>query len=493
MNILVVDVGTSSMRGVVFTQDGRELFCRQVVYRPLYLENGWVEQPPDDWESALYTVMAAAAEAAREGGWQLDGVALASQRSSVIPVDREMRPLCRAIMWQDKRVEALCREREAENGWVFARCGARVNPVFSGPKMAWLRQERPGLYEKAYKLLVVPDYLLYLLTGQLCTDYTYGSRSLLMNLHTRQWDKELLELFGVEEEKLCPLVEPGCVCGRLTKRAAGLTGCPEGLPVITAGGDQQCGAVGQGVVRAGALSVTAGTGGYLIAGAEAIPQGLGMDVLCNCASVKGQYILEYSVLTCCSAFDWFRREFYGPGFTPARLDREVAESPVGANGCMCLPYFQGRSTPDWNTAATGVFRNVTLHTRRQDMLRALLEGICLELGRGVRVMGGYVPLGEIFINGGLTNSEPFNQMQSDVYGRRVLRRGKADATARGALMVAAHALGAYGSVAEAYGAVSRHDEVRAYEPDGKNTAAYRALGVKMEEAYRRLWPAGGST
>ena len=490
MNILVIDVGTSSLRGMVFTHTGQELFCRQRTYRPLYLENGWVEQPPSDWEEALYGVMAGAAQAAEAGGWGLDGIALTSQRSSVIPVDKNIRPLCNAIMWQDKRVEALCREREGENGWVFARCGSRVNPVFSGPKMAWVRQNAPELYKKTGKFLAVPDYLLYLLTGELSTDHTYGSRSLLMDLRTRQWDRDLLELFGVEEEKLCPLVEPGTVCGRLSPRAAALTGCPSGLPVVTAGGDQQCGAVGQGVVREGAVSVTAGTGGYLVAGTRQIPPGLQGDVLCNCAAVKGQYILEYSVLACCSAFDWFRREFYPPGTAPAQLDQELAQSPLGANGCLCLPYFQGRGTPDWNTAATAVFHHVTLSTRRQDMLRALLEGICLELGQGLEKLGQYVPLGEVAINGGLTNSALFNQMQSDVYGRPVTRRGKADATARGALMVGACALGAYATVEEAYRQISRHDPVQAYAPCEENTAAYRALARQGGRLYGQLWPCG---
>lgn len=488
MNILVVDVGTSSMRGIVFTQEGRALFSAQEAYTPLYLQNGWAEQPPAEWESALYGLLSQAAEAAGEGNWSLDAVALTSQRSSVIPVDKDMRPLCNAIMWQDKRVEPLCRELEKENGWVFKRCGSRINPVFSGTKMAWLRRERPDIYKKAYKLLVVPDYLFWKLTGKLFTDHTYGSRSLLMNLHTRQWDKDLLALFGVEEEKLCPLIEPGSVCGALGKEAAARTGLPQGLPVVTAGGDQQCGAIGQGVVRPGAVSITAGTGGYLIAGAGKIPESLRDDVLCNCASIPGQYILESSVLACCSAFDWFRREFYGPDTSPAQLDREAEESPPGAGGCVCLPYFQGRSTPDWNTAATALFQNVTLSTRRQDMLRALLEGIALELSRGVEVMGGYAPIGEITINGGLTNSGPFNQMLSDICALPLLRRGQADATARGALMVAAHALGAYGSVEEACERISRDGPVQAYAPREENREAYRLLRERSDRLYRLLWP-----
>lgn len=488
MHILTVDVGTSSMRGIVFTREGRALFSGQRAYQPLYLQNGWVEQEPADWESALFALLSQAAEAAGAGGWGLDAIALTSQRSSIIPVDKDMRPLCNAIMWQDKRVEPLCRELERENNWVFKRCGSRVNPVFSGTKMAWLRRERPDLYKKAYKLLAVPDYLLWLLTGRLATDHTYGSRSLLMNLRTRQWDRDLLALFGVGEEKLCPLIEPGSVCGILTKEAAARTGLSQGLPVVTVGGDQQCGAIGQGVAKAGAVSITAGTGGYLVAGAEKIPESLRDDVLCNCAAIPGQYILESSVLTCCSAFDWFRREFYGPDATPAQLDKEAEESPAGAGGCTCLPYFQGRSTPDWNTAATALFQNVTLSTRRQDMLRALLEGIALELARGVEVMEGYAPIGEITINGGLTNSRPFNQMLSDACGLPLLRRGRADATARGALMVAACALGAYGSVGEACAAVSRNDPAQAYTPRKENREAYRLLREQSDRLYRLLWP-----
>ena len=149
MHILTVDVGTSSMRGIVFTQEGRALFSGQRAYQPQYLQNGWVEQEPADWESALFALLSQAAEASGEGSWGLDAIALISQRSSVIPVDRDTRPLCPAIMWQDKRVEPLCQELEKENDWVFTRCGSRVNPVFSGTKMAWLRRERPDIYKKA--------------------------------------------------------------------------------------------------------------------------------------------------------------------------------------------------------------------------------------------------------------------------------------------------------------------------------------------------------
>lgn len=182
-------------------------------------------------------------------GEKIDAISITSQRSSVIPVDENIRPLSNAIMWQDKRTNYICESMENLNDKVFSLCGSRVNPVFSGSKMMWIREERPEIYAKTYKFMVIPDYLIYLMTGRICTDYTYGSRSLLMNIRTHEWDDELLEIFHVEKEKLCELVEPGSVCGHITKAFAEITGCQEGIPVITAGGDQQCGAIGQGVVK----------------------------------------------------------------------------------------------------------------------------------------------------------------------------------------------------------------------------------------------------
>lgn len=486
MNILVMDVGTSSMRGVLLTHEGKELVEKQHLYSVSYMENSWVEQSPSDWENALYGIMKEVSAESEKNGWKIDAVTMTSQRSSVIPVDKSMRPLCNAIMWQDKRTNGICEALNSKNEKVFSLCGSRVNPVFSASKMTWIREQRPEIYQKTYKFMVIPDYLNYLMTGNVCTDYTYGSRSLLMNLHTHEWDPELLDIFRVERKKLCDLVEPGSICGTITKEFSELTGCPEGIPVITAGGDQQCGAIGQGVVKKGVLSVTAGTGGFLITATDEVPENLEQDVICNFSSIKGQYILESSVLTCCSAFDWFRREFY-KGCSYDEVNAEVASSPVGSNGCLCVPYFQGRSTPDWNNMAKGIFANVTLGTSKADMLRSLLEGICYEIGNGIDTMRKYLNISDIYVNGGLTNSAAFNQIQCNVYESKIIRRGKADATARGALMVAAAALGAYGSVEEAFKEIGQNDEVKVYLPQEEYALQYEKCRAQMNRLYKKVW------
>lgn len=486
MNILVIDVGTSSMRGVLLTHKGEELAKKQSFYSVSYLEDGWAEQEPSDWENALYEIVKDVCTKAGKNGWAIEAISMTAQRSSVIPVDSAMQPLCSAVMWQDKRTNEICETLKAQNDRVFSLCGSRVNPVFSAGKMTWIRKQRPEVYEKTCKFMVIPDYLNYLMTGNVCTDYTYGSRSLLMNIHTLQWEPELMELFQVEPEKLCDLVEPGSICGTVTKGFSRRTGCPEGIPVITAGGDQQCGAIGQGVIKSGVLSVTAGTGGFLITAADEVPENLQQDVVCNYSSVKGQYILESSILTCCSAFDWFIREFYDND-SYENINKEIASVPIGANGCLCVPYFQGRSTPDWNNEAKGIFANITLATTRKDMLRSLLEGIGYEIGNGIDTMKKYLDISRIYINGGLTGSEPFNEIQCNVYGTRIIRRGKADATARGALMVAAAALGVYGSVEEAFAEISKNDDIKEYIPDERSVSAYAGYRKKMNQVYKSVW------
>lgn len=485
MNILVMDVGTSSMRGILFTHEGEELTKKQNFYHPCYLEKGWVEQNPTDWKNALYDIIGEISARAKVNGWAIDAVTMTAQRSSVIPVDVNMNPLCNAVMWQDKRTNDICEELENRNDRIFSLSGSRVNPVFSASKMTWIRKHLPSIYEKTYKFMVIPDYLNYLMTGNIGTDYTYGSRSLLMNLRTCRWDEELLSAFDVERKKLCELWEPGSVCGTITKEFSEITGCPQGIPVITAGGDQQCGAIGQGVVKSGVLSVTAGTGGFLVAACDEVPAGLEQDVICNCSSIKGQYILESSVLTCCSAFDWFRKEFYGD-CTYEQLNEDLLSSPVGANGCLCVPYFQGRTTPDWNHEAKGTFTNITLGTSRKDMLRSLLEGLGYEIANGIDAMNRYVSLSDIYVNGGLTNSEPFNDIQCNIYGRKIIRRGKADATARGALMVAAAELGCYESVADAFEKIGKNDDIQEYLPEEKHVLLYKQNREQMNRIYEAM-------
>lgn len=485
-NILVLDVGTSSMRGILYAFDGKRLATEQLPYRATYLANGWVEQNVSDWENSMLQILRSISEKAESNGWKIDGIALTAQRSSVIAVDKEIRPLQPAIMWQDKRTAEICSRLEAENEMVFSHCGSRINPVFGGTKMAWIRENQPEIYRKTYKFLVIPDYLLWILTGELKTDYTYGSRSLLMNLWKKEWDDELLNLFGVEPGKLCELTEPGVVFGKLTGEAAKKTGLKRGIPVISAGGDQQCGAIGQGVYSEGHTSVTAGTGGFIITAVNGIPQHLVPDITCNCSSIRGQYILESGLLTCCSAFDWFCRNFYeGAGFD--EINETLDKAPLGANSLVCLPFFQGRANPDWNNLARGLFSNITLNHEKSDFLRALVEGICYEFYNGIGIIGQYVKPEKITVDGGLSNSQVFDQILCDVLGKPLVCKETSDATACGALVVSMTALGVTSDAEGAYKMINKDTKEQIFYPDEEHAKKYQDYIHTMNKWYGEIY------
>ena len=487
MDILALDVGTSSMRGILFDERGRQLFCHQIAYQVRFPAPGRAEQRAEDWRQAVTEICRLAAAFCRERGRAWGGLSLTCQRSSVIPVDREGEALTPAIMWQDSRNAEIVEALRGEEERICRRTGARLNTVFSGSKMTWLRRHQPEVYRRTYKFCTVADYLTHVITGAFKTDHTYGSRSLLMDLRRRQWDGELLSLFEVEEEKLCRLMEPGRVIGRVWEPFARATGLPVGLPLVSAGGDQQCAAVGQGLIAPGTAELTAGTGAYLLLCCDGVPRALTGQVICGAHSVPGKYVLEGSVLTCAALYNWAREQLMG-GADLAAVNAAVAAAPPGANGCIALPYFQGRGTPDWNGNARGAFCNVSLVTTGADMTRALLEAVAMEVKNALDVLERQAGAVEaVRIGGGLTRFSAFNPLVADVLRRPLLRGADGgEGTAEGAWVAASAALGLFPGCGEALSALSAGKTLERYTADPARSALYEALRERMERCYRSL-------
>ncbi len=475
MNILVLDAGTSGMRGTLLDEAAKPLWKGQIRYGPSYGENGKVEQSPEDWLDALREICSTAASEHTVGA-----AALTAQRSSVIPLGADGTPIRDAIMWQDTRNRNVCENRKTWDDRVRALCGAGINTVFSGGKMAWLRENEPDVYERARTLAVIPDLLIHEMTGELVTDHTYGSRSLLMDIRSRRWSPELLDLFGVAEDKLCRLIPPSSVAGYVTERFSRRTGLPAGVPVITCGGDQQCAALGQGVTGPGKAAVNLGTGAYLIAAADAVPREIPRGLICNASAIPEQYILEAGVLTCGAAVDWFLPD---KDYSP--VGHALRESPAGARGVLALPYFQGRSAPDWNSAARAGFFGLSLETGRLDMLRALLEGIAIEVSRSLEQIERRRSVDTVCLSGGLSLTAEVRQLIADVTGRTVLYAGDDEATTRGAWMSAAHCMRIVPDWETAWETACPQERL-VYTPNRDLTDFYKQQSVRMEAFYQAI-------
>lgn len=490
MSILVFDVGTSSMRGVLLNDEAAILCQFQRKYHPTFHTAVHVTQDPKIWRKTLYDITKDVNTWCKEHGEEIEMISLTAQRTSIIPVDHKGEALCDAIMWQDKRNMQICTRLSAFNGQIIRKSGTMINPVFSGSKMAWLRENESEIYNKADKIFVVSDYLLYHMTGERKTDRTYASRSHLMNLRTGRWDTVLLDIFGIDKSKLNDLIEPGELHGFTTKEFSKITGIQTGIPVYSAGGDQQCSALGMGIYKEGDLEVTSGTGAFIIGITEKLPIVILGNPIINYSAVKGKYIVEASILTCSAAFDWFCNNFYKEvqGDIYQKIDQEIAESPPGANGCMLLPFFQGRATPQWNPKATASFTNVTLSTTRGDMARALLEGIAYEIRNNLDIVEGQIGKSkQIQIGGGLSRSEEFNQIQADVYGRELIQYRDREAGIIGAwasTMVESKKISDH-QTALSY--ASKKNDQKIYDPIEKNIEKYKKIRLQMNQLYNKIY------
>lgn len=477
-HIIGVDAGTSSLRSVLFDERGRALHSAQVAYAPLFPGEGLVEQRPEVWRAALAQTLGGVAAFARENGLPVGAIGLTSQRSSVFAVDSRGSPLCNAIMWHDKRSLPVCEALREREPWIYRRTGLRLDPMFSAPKMAWLRQHAGQTYQAAHKLLGVHEYLLHCLCGEFVTDYSLGGRTMMMALEQHRWDPELCALFGVDAGKLCRLVPQGSVCGGLVPALADACGLPAGLPVVSAGGDQQCAALGAGVTAPGAMAATTGTGSYVLAlSGSPRPDGQ-MRYLSNPAALQGLYILECASPTAGNAYRWAAEQLLGPGGPDAvkEMDLLAAAAPAGANGARFLPYLKGRGAPEWDSRAKGALQGFTLATTRADIARAVLEGIALEVAAGSclfrQVLGGD---GALLASGGMTRFDLYNQIIADSTGHPVAVRDRAEATALGAWAAAAAAAGVWPTAAAAIAAALEGRPERRFMPDPRNAGLYGEL------------------
>lgn len=488
-HILVIDVGTSSLKAMLYNSKGRMLNRASQEYHSEFGSNNHVEQNPLTWKEALFVSLTQSGEFVKASDIHLDAIVVTSQRASVIPVDGHGNPLHSAIMWQDRRSMAQCGNLTGQLSLedIYHRTGLRANPYFSAPKMMWLKDECPEIYARTEKLLGVQDYVVYLLTGEYITDWTQACRTMLMNINTFTWDKDMLRISGIAPEKLPELCPPGSPVGFLDTDIARSTGLPAGVPVIIGGGDQQCAALALNILRPGYAEANTGTGSFVIAYSEKPQLDEQCRTLCSAAAVPGKWIVEAGIFNTGAIYRWFKEQFYPEGEDIyALLNQEAARSPVGANGVMMLSHFEGSAAPYWNPLAKGMFFNLSLGTCRSDFTRAILEGISLEIAHNLSLVENLVKgISLVSVAGGLVAFNLFNQIQADAFNKTVIRYDNSEASSLGALMSALVTLGRYRDYDEAFHAVCPAEPIL-FKPDEINVSKYRTLSQRKDKLYCAL-------
>lgn len=420
--VLAIDQGTSGTKAIVVA--GHEVVAScEVSIRPDYRSGGAVEQDP---MQLLASVLDAGRKAVKESGVQIDAVGLANQGESVLAWDRKSgSPLTPIVVWQDRRADALCQELADRADVVAERTGLVLDPYFSAPKQAWIRRNMTG-----EGVVTTSDtWLLHQLTGEFVTDATTASRSLTFDLDACTWDRDLLEVFGLEDEPL-PQIVP---CDRIVGETAAFGGSiPVGGLVV----DQQAALLAENCLDPGEVKCTFGTGAFLLANigsqARRSSAGLSTSVAWQVRDAV-QYCLDGQVYAAASAVQWLVEL----GFIKdaAELDEACAQD---SGGVIAVPALAGLAAPWWRAEATASFQGMSLSTRPGHLVRATMEGIAAQVAAicDVAEVDLRAPLTYLRVDGGLTRSAVLMQTVADLTQVPVEVYPTPNATALGAVALA---------------------------------------------------------
>jgi len=453
-SILTLDQGTTGSTALVVHEDGTVLGRGYREFTQHFPKPGWVEHDADE---IVAVTLEAAQEALAQAGETPGGIGITNQRETIVVWDRvTMRPVSRAIVWQDRRTAERCRELKASGveSDVRQRTGLMLDPYFSATKLEWLLRDadlrsRAERGELAFG--TIESWLVASLTGGRVhvTDYSNAARTLLYNIEERTWDDTLLQLFGVPRELLPEVVSSSGIVGESEARVLG-----HRLPIAGLVGDQQGALFGQGCVAAGQSKNTYGTGAFLLmnTGDERAHSGSGLLTTLGCGP-RGEpvFALEGSVFIAGAAVQWLRD---GLQLIASASETEtMARSVDDTNGVHFVPAFVGLGSPHWEPEARGTITGITRGTTRAHLVRAALEAMAFSSNDLLAAMktdaqsaDRDVTIDTLRVDGGATNNDWLMQFQADVLDLPVERPDMVETTALGAAGLAGLALGVWRSV-----------------------------------------------
>jgi len=390
------------------------------------------------------------------------------------------------ISWQDNRTPAEVEEinQKINPGEYYQRTGYPNSTTWLLSKMMWVRKHEPEVWSRTGKVVQMHDYFLKALgADDFFVDMNDAGFFGFFDSTEGRWDEELLSLFDFDSSVLPIPSVSGSSAGKVSAKAAELSGLAAGTIIAIGAGDQCAGSLGSGVVRKGTVSVSMGTAGAVNAFLDSPyrdPNGTGMV---TCHSIQGNWLLEAHQAAAAGVYRWFRDEIAALEKSEAdsagkdfyeEMGKKIAEVPAGSRGLLLLPYYAGAATPRYNSDARGVLLGLTFAHDRSSIARAYMEGITLDMKDMLSsFQRSGIEIGDIRILGGPTKSPLWNQIQADVYGTQVSTLEVADATLLGAGVLAAVGAGIFSGIEEGADQMVKIRDV--YEPEKENTALYGEL------------------
>lgn len=501
--VIGIDLGTSGTKTVLFDGLGNAIAGSTVEY-PLYQpQNGWAEQDPRDWWDASVKTLNTVIRESGVNPADIVSLGISGQMHGLVMLDAQNQVLRPSIIWCDQRTAQECVDIENLVGRERL-IQITANPALTGftaSKIMWVKKHEPEIYKKCAHILLPKDYVRFMLTGDYATEVSDASGMQLLDVPGRCWSDEVLEKLGIDKALLGKVYESPEVTGCVTPEAARLTGLKAGTLVVGGAGDNAAAAVGTGTVADGRAFTTIGTSGVVYAHTDEIridPKG---RVHTFCCAVPGQWHVMGVTQSAGLSLRWLRdnccTEEVGiakeRGADPYEvMSEEAAQSPIGANKLLFLPYLMGERTPHLDPNARGVFFGLSAMHRKKDLIRSVMEGVCFSLKDCQKVLEEMgINCGDMLACGGGSASDIWRKILADVYGLRVSTVQSKEGPALGVAILAMVGAGMYPDVKTACDTIVKLKNTTAptrenSEKYGQYYKIYGQIYQQVKEQYKLL-------
>ena len=489
--VLGIDVGTGGTRAVLVNRSGAivsSATCEHVPFASPKI--GWAEQDPHDWVQAAGSAIRQIISDAGISASDISAVGLAGQMHGAVLLDENDQVLRPSLIWCDQRTQAQCdwlNQKIGEHRIIELTCNPALTN-FTLTKLLWVRDNEPEIWRRFRQVLLPKDYVRFRLTDEHAIDVADASGTLMLDVAHRRWSDEMMSAAGLPMSCLPKLYESPEVCAHISEAGAEHTALKLGTPVVAGAGDQAGGAVGMGIVRAGAVSATIGTSGVVFAATDTPAMDAKGRVHTFCHAVPGRWHVMGVTQAAGLSFRWLRdllrRTSGSSDLSYDDLTREAENIPAGSDGVLWAPYLMGERTPHLDPNARGTLTGLAASHGRGHVTRAILEGVAFSLKDTFSLFDEMqVPIRNIRLGGGGARSALWRQIQADVYAHQVEILAAEEGAAYGAALLAGVGAQFWSSVEDACDAVVKVQQ--RVSPDPKATQVLK----KQYDHYRRLYPA----
>ncbi len=481
--IIGIDLGTSSLKGILLDKAGAILTTKQAEYELITPQTGYSEQDPTVWTQALNQVIQQIILEVPAASMSTVGISFSGQMHSLVLLDQEGVPLRNAILWNDVRTSDQCRRIMATAGEkVLSITKNRALEGFTLPKILWVKEHEPAIWQKTAHFLLPKDYAGFYLTGNQQMDYSDAAGTLLLDVDNRVWSAELAAQFDLPLRVFPKLVDSSEGIGLIKPELAKQLGFTSDVMVYAGGADNACAALGAGITTDGMALASIGTSGVFLSYEEAGHADYGGELHYFNHAAKATYYSMGVTLSAGYSLNWLKDTF-AEDQTYDELLANLGDIPIGAGGLLFSPYIMGERTPYADSQIRGSFIGLDARHTRDHLTRSVIEGITFSLKESQRLMveHGKKDIQTIISVGGGAKNKHWLQLQADVFNTPVTTLTSEQGPALGAALIAAVGAGWYQSMAECSKDLVHYGH--SYMPIPKNVTEYQRLYEIYQQVY----------